>query len=130
MSIKEMIAEHPDVAGHDNDILTEAVRHAMYCAAICNSCADACAAEPDAADRAECIRKCMDCADICNATFRVASRRTGANEEVLKAMLEMCAKASDTCAEMCEMHDDAHCVRCARMCRECAADCRKAAQNL
>ena len=130
MSIKEMIAEHPDVAGHDNEYLGEAVRHAMYCAAICNSCADACAAEADVADRRECIRKCSDCADICAATARVAARRTGRNEAILKQMLEMCAAACDACAEHCEMHDDAHCKRCARMCRECAADCRKAAENL
>jgi hypothetical protein len=128
MSIKEMIAEHPHVKGHDNEPLTEAVKHAMYCAAICNSCADACSGEEE--DRADCIRLCMDCSDICTATYRVASRRTGSNEAVLKAMLEMCAKACDACAEMCEMHDDAHCKRCAKMCRECAADCRKAAQTL
>ena len=130
MSIKEMIAEHPDVAGNDNAALTEAVRHAMYCAAICNSCADACTAEDDAADRYNCIRKCMDCADICLATTRVASRRSGENEAVLKALLEMCAQACDACAEHCEMHDDPHCARCAKMCRECAEDCRRAAASI
>ena len=128
MSIEKMIAEHPDVAGHDNEHLTKAVRHAMYCAAICNSCADACSAEPD--DRKECIRKCMDCSDICEATYRVASRRTGSNEAILRAMLEMCAQACEECAKHCDMHDDAHCKRCATMCRECAEDCRTAAQNL
>jgi hypothetical protein len=128
MSIKEMIAEHPDVAGHDNALLTEAVKHAMYCAAICNSCADACSAEDG--DRAQCIRLCMDCSDICTATYRVATRRTGENVAIIKQMLELCATACDACEKMCDMHDDAHCKRCAQMCRECAADCRKAAQNL
>ena len=130
MSIKEMISEHPDVAGHLNGPLGQAVRHAMYCAAICNSCADACAAEPDAADRGPCIRLCADTSDICTATYRVASRRTGSNEGVLRAMLELCAQACEGCADMCEKHDDDHCRRCARMCRECAADCRKAATDL
>ena len=130
MSIKEMIAEHPDVAGHPNEQLGDAVRHAMYCAAICNSCADACAAEPDAKERAACIRLCSDCSDICEATYRVASRRTGSNEAIVKAVLELCAKACDACAEMCSHHDDAHCRRCARMCRECAEDCRKAAATI
>ena len=130
MSIKEMIAEHPDVAGHDNEFLGQAVRHAMYCAAICNSCADACAAEPNVAERVDCIRKCNDCSDICEATYRVATRRTGSNEALLKATLELCIQACETCAEMCEMHDDDHCKRCATMCRECAEDCRKAAANL
>lgn len=126
MSIKEMIAEHPDVAGHANEPLGEAVKHAMYCAAICNSCADACMAEADAAERAQCIRLCSDCSDICTATYRVATRRTGSNEAILKATLELCVKACEACAEMCEKHDDAHCRRCAKMCRECAEDCRKA----
>ncbi|EKE44793.1 hypothetical protein OCGS_1176 [Oceaniovalibus guishaninsula JLT2003] len=130
MSIKEMLAEHPDVAGHLNEPLAEAVRHAMYCAAICNACADACAAEEDAGERGPCIRLCNDCSDICTATYRVGSRRTGSNEGVLKAMLELCAQACDECAAMCEKHDDAHCARCAQMCRECAEDCRKAARNL
>jgi hypothetical protein len=130
MSIKEMIAEHPDVAGHPNEVLDEAVRHAMHCAAICNSCADACAAEEDAGSRGPCIRLCSDCSDICTATYRVGSRRTGSNEAVLRQMLELCAAACETCADMCEMHDDDHCRRCAKMCRECADDCRKAAANL
>ena len=43
MSIEKMIAEHPDVvrSGNYNESLGRAVKHAMYCAAICNSCADA-----------------------------------------------------------------------------------------
>ena len=45
MSIREMIREHPSVGDDYNDALGEAVKHAMYCAAICNSCADACSAE-------------------------------------------------------------------------------------
>ena len=130
MSVIEMISDHPDVDGHLNEKLATAVRHAMYCAAICNSCADACLAEEDVASRRDCIRKCLDCADICAATTRVASRRAGENVAVLRAMLEMCATACETCAEMCSHHDDEHCKRCAKMCRECAADCRTAAQNL
>lgn len=130
MSIKEMIAEHPDVAGHENDILSDAVRHAMYCAAICNSCADACMAEKNAAERAQCIRLCNDCSDICTTTYRVGSRRTGSNEAIIRSTLALCADACDACAEMCEMHDDAHCKRCAKMCRECAQDCRKAMDTL
>jgi hypothetical protein len=78
MSIKEMIKDHPQVGADYNDELGEAIRHAMYCAAICNSCADACNAEP--ANMSECIRKCMDCADICEAVTRVASRRTAGTQ--------------------------------------------------
>lgn len=126
MSIAEMIKSHPDVAGSLNEPLALAVRHAMFCSAICTSCADACIAEETAAERRECIRRCLDCADICDATFKVATRRTGSNEAILQAMLRTCIEACEECARHCEMHDDDHCRRCAEMCRECAEDCRKA----
>ena len=81
MSIKEMIKEHPQVGADYNDQLGEAIKHAMYCAAICNSCADACNAEEG--DMSECIRKCSDCADICQAVSTVAARRTHGNTAVI-----------------------------------------------
>lgn len=124
MSIKEMISEHPQVGDDFNEALAEAVKHAMYCAAICNSCADACLAEE--MDMRRCIRLCLDCSDVCEATYRVATRRTDHNERVIRAMLEACITTCEICAEECEKHDNPHCRRCARMCRECAEDCRKA----
>jgi len=128
MSIREMIREHPDMGSEDSEALGSAVKHAMYCAAICNSCADACSAEQ--MDMRQCIRLCMDCSDMCAATYRVASRRTGQNATVLAATLEACITACDVCAAECEQHDNAHCQRCARMCRECAQDCRNALATL
>ncbi len=124
MSIKEMIREHPQVGADYNDELGEAVKHAMYCAAICNSCADACSAEAMAMKK--CIRLCSDCSDICTATYRVASRRTTGNVAVLKALLETCIEACKACEVECSKHDTPHCKRCAQMCRECADDCRMA----
>ena len=85
MSIKEMISEHPSVGADYNEQLAEAVKHAMYCAAICNSCADACSAEDG--DMAACIRSCSDCSDICTATYRVATRRTAGNVAVIEQQL-------------------------------------------
>lgn len=128
MSIEKMIAEHPDVDGDANDSLGLAVRHALYCAAICNSCADACSAED--MDMRRCIRLCSDCSDICTATYRVASRRTDENRALIAATLELCIQACETCAEECGKHDHAHCQRCAQMCRECARDCRTALDEL
>ena len=128
MSIAKMIAAHPDVAGNLNEPLAQAVRHAMFCAAICNSCADACVAER--MDMRQCVRTCLDCADICEATYRVATRRTGSNEVVLREMLQLCITACDVCAEECARHDNDHCRRCAEMCRECADDCRAAVETL
>ena len=128
MSIAKMIAAHPDVAGKLNEPLALAVRHAMFCSAICTSCADACVAEE--MDMRQCIRTCLDCADICEATFKVATRRTGSNELLLQEMLQLCVTACDLCAEECARHDNDHCRRCAEMCRECARDCRAALDTL
>lgn len=124
MSIAKMIAAHPDVGGDLNEPLALAVRHAMFCAVICTSCADACAAED--MDMRQCIRTCLDCADICQATAKVATRRTGSNEALLQEMLQLCITACDICAEECARHDHDHCRICAEMCRECARDCRAA----
>ena len=128
MSIKEMIREHPQVGSDYNEALAEAVKHAMYCAAICNSCADACSAEE--MEMRRCIRLCMDCADVCTATYRVASRRTDENRQLIRTMLATCIEACETCRAECEQHDNDHCRRCAQMCRECADDCRKALETL
>ena len=130
MSIRKMIALHPDVvkSGHVNQSLGDAVHHAMYCAKMCLSCADACAAEK--VDMEQCIRLCSDCADVCEATTRLGLRRTGSNERILTEMLEFCARVCDECAAECERHDMEHCKLCAQICRECAADCRKAAASI
>ena len=128
MSIEKMISEHPQVGSDYNEALGQAVKHAMYCAAICNSCADACSAEE--MDMRQCIRTCMDCSDVCEATGKLATRRTGSNEQVLREMLELCARVCDECAAECEKHQHEHCRLCAQMCRECAEDCRKAALSI
>lgn len=128
MSIREMIKEHPAVGADYNESLGEAVRHAMYCAAICNSCADACSAEE--MEMRRCIRLCMDCADVCETTYRVASRRTDENRQLIRTVLATCIHACEICEEECAKHDTAHCRRCAQMCRECAEDCRRALEEL
>ena len=124
MSIHKMIALHPDVAGNLNEALATAARHAMFCAAMCTSCADACSAEQ--MDMRQCIRTCLDCADICAATTNIAIRRTGQNVEVLRMTLQTCIRTCELCAEECGRHDHEHCNLCAEMWRECAEDCRKA----
>lgn len=126
MSIKEMIREHPAVGGDYNDPLGEAVKHAMYAAAITNSCADACLAEPNASERAECIRRCQDASDMCTAFYRIASRRTGGNVTAIKAIALATIVACEKCHELCSMHDDAHCKRCTKMCEEVIRDVKAA----
>jgi hypothetical protein len=128
MSIRKMIALHPDVQGHVNHPLGDAVHHAMYCAKMCLSCSDACTAEE--MDMTQCVRSCLDCAEVCETTARLGLRRSGSNELVLREMLEFCARVCDFCAAECEKHDHEHCKLCAQMCRECAEDCRKAAATI
>jgi hypothetical protein len=124
MSIEKMISEHPDVGPAYNESLGLAVRHAMYCAAICNACADACSAED--MDMRRCIRLCLDCADVCTAAYRIATRRTDHNRQLIRTMLATCIEACEICEAECAKHDNAHCRRCAQMCHECARDCREA----
>ena len=128
MSIRKMIGLHPSVAGHVNQPLGDAVHHAMYCAKMCRSCADGCAAEE--MDMRQCIRICLDCADVCDTAANLGLRRTGTNNQMLTEMLELCARMCEECAAECEKHDHEHCKLCAIMCRECAADCRVAAESL
>jgi hypothetical protein len=123
MSIHKMIELHPDVDQFD-DALATAARHAMFCAVMCTSCADACVAEK--MDMRQCVRSCLDCADVCEATARLAVRRMGENVAVLRAMIETCIRTCELCAEECARHEHEHCQLCAQMCRECAEDCRKA----
>jgi hypothetical protein len=128
MSIRKMIGLHPMVGGHVNQPLVDAVHHAMYCAKMCLSCADASAAERE--DMRECIRMCLDCADICETTANLGLRRTGSNHQILVETLQLCARACDACATECERHEHEHCRLCAQMCRECAEDCRNAAASV
>ena len=128
MSIKMMIQEHPQVGADYNDHLGEAVKHAMYCAGIANSCADACNAEEG--DMSACIRACSDVSDIANATFRVAARRTAGNVAVIQLQLRACITACEQCITECDKHDNDHCRRCSKMCRETADDCLKALNEM
>jgi hypothetical protein len=124
MSLSKMIGLHPDVAGDVNEALVTAARHAMLCSLFCTSCADACLAED--MDMRSCIRTCSDCADICAASARLAVRRSSQDIAMLRAQIETCIQACDLCAAECDRHHHDHCKLCATMCRECAADCRKA----
>ena len=133
MSIEAMISEHPQVGADYNESLGLAVRRAMLCSAICNSCADACIAEMKAGagmDMSQCIRLCLDCSDVCNAAARVAMRRTGHDRQLIRTMLAACIEACERCGAECARHDNPHCRRCATMCRECADDCLRALEVL
>jgi hypothetical protein len=128
MSIRKMIALHPEAGGHANEPMALAAKHALYCALFATSCADACLAERG--DMAQCIRTCLDAADVCTAAAKVAARQTGDDDALVRAMLTACMDACFLCADECDRHDHEHCRLCAQMCRECAGDCREALATL
>lgn len=128
MSLEAMIADHPQ-ANPDYDFnLNRAVRQTMECAAVCNSCADACLAEP--IDMRDCIRLNLDCADVCLAASRIATRRTGHDRQLIRAILAVCIEACQRCASECARYDTAGCRRCAELCLDCADDCLTALAGL
>lgn len=124
MSIKKMMALHPNAGNAPDETRAKAAKHAFYCALMCTSCADACLAEP--MDMTQCIRTCLDCADMCAATARLVVRQTGQDVDMLRAALEACIRACHLCAAECSQHDHPHCKLCAEMCAECADDCKAA----
>jgi hypothetical protein len=65
---------------------------------------------------------------MCVATGAMASRRTGSNREVLRAVIETCADACRICGEECERHAEMHehCRVCAETCRRCEDACNQA----
>ncbi|MBP2314909.1 four-helix bundle copper-binding protein [Azospirillum soli] len=132
MHAREMISTHPHVRGNTNDALIHCIEECYDCAQTCTTCADACLGEPMVAELVQCIRLNMDCADVCAATGAVATRRSGSNEAVIRAMLEACATACRLCAEECEAHATMHehCRICAEACRSCEDACRKAMQSM
>jgi hypothetical protein len=132
MHAMQMISTHPEVRGNTNDTLIRCIEECYDCAQICVSCADACLAEPMVVELRQCIRLDLDCADVCAATGRLASRRTGSNEHLLRAMLEACAEACRLCGKECQAHASRHehCAICAESCRRCEQACSAAAETI
>lgn len=132
MHAREMISSHPHVKGNTNDSLIHAIEEVYDCAQACVTCADACLGEDKVAELVQCIRLNMDCADVCAATGAIATRRSGSNEIVIRAMLDACADSCHLCAEECDRHaqDHEHCRICAQACQTCEDACRQARQSL
>jgi len=128
MNTQQMLRTHPDVRGSESQLLIRCIDECYACAQTCLSCADACVAERNASELKQCIRLDLDCADLCIATAALATRRTGSNQEVLSAALEVCALACRTCGEECAKHASMHehCRICADACRSCERACQEA----
>ncbi|HKO69394.1 MAG TPA: four-helix bundle copper-binding protein [Bradyrhizobium sp.] len=132
MHVQEMINTHPQVRGRANDALIRCIEECYSCAQTCTSCADACLAEDNVRSLAQCIRLDLDCADVCNITGRMATRRTGSDEEMIRRMLDACAAACRLCGDECEKHASMHehCRICAEACRRCMNACQEAGQGM
>lgn len=132
MHAQQMISTHPDVRGNVNDTLVRCIEECFDCAQVCISCADACLAEQMVEELRQCIRLNLDCADICLATGKVATRRTGSNEELIRQMLQACASACRMCGMECAQHADRHehCQVCAEACRRCEQACMQAMDTI
>lgn len=132
MHVQEMINTHPQVRGRANDALIRCIEECYSCAQTCTSCADACLAEDNVRSLAQCIRLNLDCADVCNITGRMATRRTGSDEEMIRRMLDACAAACRLCGDECEKHASMHehCRICAEACRRCMNACQEAGQGM
>ena len=127
MQVQEMISTHPKMRGQSNDLLICRIEECYSCAQSCTACADACLAEDMVKSLTQCIRLNLDCADVCNITGRLATRRTGSDEEMIRRMLHTCAAACRLCAEECEKHAGMHehCRICAEVCRRCLQACEQ-----
>lgn len=123
MHTQQMVNAHPDVRGSTSNALIKCIDECHACAQACLSCADACIGEEMVARLKQCIRLNLDCADVCDGTAKLASRRTGSDESLLRDMLEICARACAMCADECAKHADHH-----EHCRICASDCRDCQQ--
>ena len=132
MQAHAMISSHPHVRGNTNDALIHCVEQCYACAQTCTSCSDACLGEELVQALTQCIRLNLDCADVCSVTGAIATRRTGSNEHVIRAMLQACAQACGVCGEECERHagEHDHCRVCAEACRRCEQACRDALRSM
>jgi uncharacterized membrane protein len=129
MSMRAMFDSHPQTSTSSySEPIVQCVVFCYACAEACTVCADASLAEPDVEELRQCIRRSLDCADLCSTVATIASRRTGDNQSVIRAMLECCAIACRVCAEECEDHAEIHdhCRICADACRDCEEACRGA----
>jgi hypothetical protein len=121
----QMLDAHPLDVTLDQAKLAACIDACLECFQACTACADACLSEKMVGDLRECIGTNLDCADVCDTTARVLTRQTGWNVDVVRAVLEACARACDACAAECEQHASMHehCKVCAEVCRNCEQAC-------
>lgn len=123
---EQMISTTPNRPALDPEALGTCLDECAACAIACISCADACLGEKQIDMLRTCIRKNLDCADICQTTTKVAGRLFDADLAIVRAQIELCARACASCGAECDRHaaHHEHCRVCAEACRRCEAACR------
>ncbi len=106
---------------NDNAQLQTTIDAIARCAHSCYGCFTACLNEPDVNDRKSCITSLVECAMLCQMTVAALS----INGQFAKELCDLCAKASQRCAQECSSFKDTHCQKCADDCRTCAVACKK-----
>lgn len=91
----------------------------------CLTCADACIAQDNPKEMAECARICLDCASVCEAASQLLARPDSSNHSFLYRMLETVQDVCDSCADECEKFPDKEFAAvCAKACRSCIGACQ------
>jgi hypothetical protein len=83
---REMLDASPVPIEFGAEAVAAAVDACMVTSQACTSCANSCLAEDDVAEMARCIALCDDCADVCAATLRVLSRLFGADRPGMREL--------------------------------------------
>lgn len=100
------------------------IKECDSCAVACSHCATECLKEDQVKHLAKCIQLDMECAAICRSAAEIMSLGSYYSHLIC----QICADASNACAEECEKHAKTgmkHCRECAEACRQCAAACKE-----
>jgi hypothetical protein len=127
-SLEKMLSRGRTIA--EPQSLAECIDACLNCELSCVVCADACLGEREVEALRRCIRLNLDCADVCGVTARSLSRQLQA-DDMLRALVEACARACSRCEVECRRHASMHehCRLCAATCRRCAECCREALER-
>ena len=122
-----MLETSPRQLLFDRAALARCIDACYDCAQTCTACADACLGEDMVAQLTRCIALDLACADVCATTGAVLSRQVAGDEQLLRTLLEACARACKSCGDECDQHAEMHehCRVCAEACRACEQSCRE-----
>jgi hypothetical protein len=80
------------------------------CIVECEHCAQSCMNE----QMIDCARLCLDCAEFCRTAVTYILRES----RLISQLARSGSAITEACAEECQKHNNEHCQKCARACRE------------